>query len=569
MALTSLPHGVSAVQKSPDPRAAVNLDNEVLAIVGSAPIFTATSPTIGLTLVRSGSDFREKFGERSDDYDLSVFNAIVRDYGVGPYFAINVFDPETHTGTFARADSFSESLSIRLGSVVNGSSILVSEAVVTTPTDQTFSETDGVFSYDTGESAIANVIIAQDGTTFEEGRDYTVEGGVITLVGDRIDGNSQVSVGFTAAGTALILDTDYEIEEIPLENEDGESYLSISGYSYSDWLITGIGTTGAGDSVFITYTAAAPRFVPNSAILGGQQKLKEAQGEYGFNPTHITSQKSEDPTIVNALEILATELSCQYHVTIPKHSTVSEAIAGRANTDGRVKNALTDSPAALLYSEWIRYPDSTGNSYIFVPQHWHGMAARWDVTRRRGFWWSISSRTLVNGLGVLSKRILSREDPTADNQQLIAVGYITTYSEFGRGVIFDGNFNAAHPTLDTGLQFAAISNARATVLRIVKTKSIESLDKPLTRASATALKREISEYLEDLADENRNRGQAIGGGEVDIDILQIDDAMGQQLGILPGTDGDRRQGQITVFLEVVYLSPINVIVISDQLTTTV
>lgn len=569
MALTSLPHGVTTVQQPPDPRAVVNLDNEVLAIVGSAPIFTASDPLIGMTLVTSGSDFREKFGERSDDYDLSVFNAVMRDYGVGPYFAVNVFNPETHTGTIALADNFSESLSIRLEGVVNGSEIVVSQADVTAPADQSFTESDGVFSYDTGETAIADVLISQDGTTFEEGRDYTVEGGVITLVGDRVDGGEDVSVGFTSAGDALALDTDYELDEIPLENADGETYQSLSGYSYSDWLITGIGTTGAGDAVFITYTAGDPKFIPNNAILEGQQKLKEAQGEYGFNPTHITSQKFDDPIIVNALEILATDLSCQYHVTIPKHSTVAEAIAGRADTDGRVKNALTDSPSALLYSEWIRYRDSTGNGSMFVPAHWHGMAARWDVTRRRGFWWSISSRTLINGLGVLSKRILSREDETADNQQLISVGYITTYSEFGRGVIFDGNFNAAHPTVDSGLQFAAIFNSRSTVLRAVKTKSLESLDKPLTRASATALKREVSEYLAELSDENRNRGQALGGGTVEIDILQVDDALGQQLGILPGTDGERRQAQITVFLEVGYLSPINVIVISDQLTTTV
>lgn len=568
--ITSLPHGVTTVSQAPEPTGVVNLDNEILAIVGSAPIHLATEPLIGLALIKSRTEFKSLFGDRNDNYDLSVFDSILRDYGVGPYFAVNVFDPDTHTGTVALSTSFSEAISIRLENVVNGSNIVVSTVTVTAPASQTMTETDGVFSYDTGESAIDAVIVSQDGETFELGRDYTVDAGIITLVGDRIDGESPVDIGFTAADIPLTLDTDYEVEEIQVENQDGETYSSLSGYGYSDWLITGIGTTGAGDDVFITYTAASPEYVPNSAILAGLDQIKETQGTYGFTPTHLTSQKFDDPIVINAVEILADKLSCQYHATIPKHATVEEAIAGRTGTDGRVKNAVTNSSNALLYSEWLRYPDASGNGFIFVPQHWHGMAARWAVSRRRGFWWSISSYPMVNGLGILTKRILSREDETADNQRLIAAGYITTYSEFGPGIVFDGNFNAAHPSRTDGLHFAAVANARATVLRSVKSATLRSLDTPSNRASATSLKREISEYLEDLSDENRNRGQALGGGSVEIDILQISDTLNQQLGILPNPSGsDRRQGEVKVFLSVTYLAPTNVVVISDTVSASV
>lgn len=568
--VSSLPHGVVVTLDPPSGSSVINLDNEVLAFVGAAPIFTATSPSSDeLKLIRSSANFAELFGERDDRYSLSVIQSILNDYGVVNYLAVNVFDPESHTGTKKIAATLGDDLTVRLDGVVSGDDIVVSAVDITPPAGQTFTESSGGYTYDTTETLITDVVLIQDGVSFEEGRDFTVDGGIITLVGDRIDGGESIDVGFKSAGAELTLNTDYEISESPLENSAGETYESISGYSYSDWILTGIGGTDAGDEWFISYTAAAPEFVPTLSITKGIEKLKLAQSEFGFVPTHITADRFTEEIVSNALEIMANDLRCQYHITIPEWSSVDEALAGRGGTDGRVKNAFTDDPNALLYSEWVRYPNASQTGSLYTPQHWHGMAARAVRTARRGFWWSISSSPLVNALGIQSNRTMSREDASADNQSLIGAGYTTLYSEFGRGLMFDGNYNAAFPTVVSGIQFAAVNNARQTVIRSALNFTQTALDKPLTRASSLVLKRSISEYIENLSDENRNAGQALAGGTVDVDILQLDQSQGQQLGILEGTSDDQRQGRITVFLEVNYLSPINVVTISDNVTTSI
>ncbi|MBP0006225.1 MAG: hypothetical protein J7642_21325 [Cyanobacteria bacterium SBC] len=563
MVRSTFPHGVTIREAQPQPQSVITLDEEKLVYVGSAPIHLLDDPSEAsmqeLKQVRSLTDVNRHFGPRALGYSIPDFYWVCLQYGCKEAYFVNIFDPATHTGSKAQVLTFDGNDRIDLGNLLEYSSIVLTDVTTVEPATQSW--TDG--AYDTGESAIANVIVqSADGNTTYTEEDYIVDGGVIAVTSwGAIDPNADTLIGYDRAGTTThTITTDYTLTETTPTNPNTDSAY-ITSYTYNHVVIDGV-TLTSGDKVFITYTHAHPKFLSNADAIGtvagdgtrtGLQLLKEMRATFGFEPTHISADRFTEAAVVNALESLANDLRAQYHVTIPRNTTVSDAIAGRADDQGKVKNAFTSDPRANLYVDWVEVPDPTdAGGMILQPLHWHGMAQRYRTTRKLGFWWSISSQAIEGIQGIEVKRTMSREDPTADNQTLSEDGsYITIFYDYGLGYVFDGNHNAAHPSQTNGSQFAAVQNARDVILRSLKRSAQTAIDKPLQRTSALSLERRFNSYFAEMSNPDRAQGQAIGTSTASIDIPD-------------NTASEQRLGRLYVLLQIAYLTPINTIVLIEE-----
>ena len=560
--VSSFPHGVTIRQAPANPQAVITLDSERLFFVGTAPVMKADPASVSinqLQQVRSLNEANTKFGTRTHGYSIPEFYWVISQYNAREAYFVNVFDPERHTGTTHQVVEFDATDAITLGDLLefNASSLVVSDAVQVGPSVESWVSSE----IDTGESAISQVKITDTAGTviYEEGRDYTVTGGVITATSfGRIDTNSDASVSYVhAAAVPLVLDTNYSLSlTAATDPETGDPYPT--SYSYGAVELTGL-TKSEGDMVFISYTSADPKFVTASDIIGndtsfgktGLQLVSAMRGAFGFDATHITADLHTESTVAAELETLANRFRAQYHVTIPRRATVSEALEGRAGTDGYVKNAFTQDPRAVLYADYIA-AELQGQA-VYHPLHWHGMGARVITTRERGFWWSISSYPLQSALGVEMSRTLSRTDLTADNQQLSEVGsYVTVYREFGSGFMLDGNHNASYPTMVDGTQFHAVQNARDTILRSLARSAQSALDKPLSRVVAESLEGRFNTYLTSISNPDRAQGPAIG------------QASSASIDIPDNTVAEQRLGRLYVLCQIAYFTPINTIILIED-----
>jgi phage tail sheath protein FI len=563
------PHGVVVQQAQPTQLLAL-LADEKIGFIGCAPVHKAIVPSIGeLKYTRSTVDVATWFGDRTNiDYDLPEFWETLTQYGVSEAFFINVFDPDIHAGTGITSATLDSTLLVDLGELVEYSAIVVSDAATTTPESQAWVDD----TIDTTETMIANVIVTtEDGnTTYREGWDYTVLDGIITAIdGGGIDTANPALVGYTTADvTPLILDTDYTVTTTNVLDPNGSPYPST--YNFKNVIITLL-TANDGDRLFISYTHSHPTFVTDNEIVGtvtgdgdasGLELFKRVRAEQGFDLTQVTATRTTSVEIAQALEALAKNLRCQAHINLTQFASVADAIAGRSESTGRVKNAFTVADEVILYSDWVKTIAIDGGEQI-EPLCWHGIAIRHQTTRNYNFGRSISSRSLAGVLAPLKLRTLSRENIEADNQVLTEKGsYVTIFYEFASGYLLDGNYNASHPSVNDGSQFSCVRNARDTVLRSIVKFATANLDQPLTQVLALSIEGGVRTFIESLTNPNRATG---------VVLAQPTTGTTPKYATIDIPENDmtaRAAGTLYLKLEIPYLTPLNTIILIETISIT-
>lgn len=564
-------HGVE-IRQQQGSRLIVTLDGEKLGFVGTAPIHKADPAKASidrLEYILSEADLKAAFGHRMRGYSIPEVWNVAKGYGVGELFFVNVFDPATHTGTSAQHHTIDSGVA-DLGELLEHSAI---EVYASEPVPgATWNWLDGAI--DTGETHLADVVVmnAAQTVTYREGADYTIDGGTISVTGNgAIDTGEDAWLAYARpTGAAKVLGTDYAIADTDgIDPDTGEPFAG--GYSVKAVSLSSI-TIAEGESIFVIYQHADPKFVPDSAFVGGMSIHDEPSGlehfrfvrsQQGFDVTQLFSERSESPAIASALEAMANKLRCRCHINISQYATTSNAIAGRANNTGLVGNAFTQDDVVSLYTEHFFMPFPDGGS-ILVPQAWHGAIARYAATRDYNFGRSISSLPIEGVIVPFATRSLSRSDTSADNQRLSEQGsFVTAYREFGSGWVFDGSKNAAFPTVNDGSHFGCVRNQRDTVLRSAERFVNGHLDQPLTQVLALSLASKIDAWIESLTNPNRAGGQVLAApaaGQEKIVYCTID---------VPENDGTARaQGILWMLLNVPYLTPFNTCIIAEKFSFT-
>jgi phage tail sheath protein FI len=552
--------GVTIQATQPQP-VVVSEEGEKIGFVGTAPVHKLPSGDASieeLKQVKSEADLASNFGEWERGFSIPEFYRILQFYSVKEAYIVNIFNPDTHTGTTQGAYTLDDNAEVTFNKVISGTNIAVEGVTSTSETTITWSSSQ----YDTGNPYIDNVVLQDTGktTTYIEGKDYTISGGVITATsyGD-IDTNNDALLSYDAPdGVALTAGTDYTVTREDVIDPDTDSPYN-TPYTYENITLS-FSSLSAGAKAWIAYDHASPKFVTASDIVGavandgtrtGMELLDENLSFFGFELTQLAADLDTESAVVTALETKANDLRAQAHVTAKPMAFTDELVAGRSSSSGvYVDNVFTSDPRVILYADHI-YNQAPDNNTILQPLGWHGIAARKRRTDRLGFWWSYSSSPIEGITRPEILRTISRNDASADNNTLVDAGYVTIFRRFGSGYQFDGNYNASHPEVSDGTQFQAVQNARDTILRTLQRFAENYLDKPLTRVQTTSLTGETSDYLDNLANPERATGQAIAEGSATADIPENDESA-------------RAQGILYVLVRIGYLTPINSIVLIEE-----
>ncbi|MEM7346317.1 MAG: phage tail sheath subtilisin-like domain-containing protein [Chloroflexota bacterium] len=424
--VTAFLHGVVTQFNDTVPRPVTTVPSDVIAIVGSAPIYqlTAENQLIN-TPQRSESpvDDAAKAGVKTPGFTIPYALDAIRDNQGGTVEIINVFDPATHKITAAAVEfTFGTDDTIQLKRVTGAAPSQVPTTVNAGGLTGTFTVTD--------QGAT---------TTYALTTDYTYDPitGIITRVGTgSITAGETVEVTFDYADPSLV------------------TPANVIG------AVTGGGSTFTGLSVLDTI-----------------YNLR------GYKPKIIICPGfSDDDGVAAEMIAKAVSLGAYCLLDAAVGATRDEAISGRAGT-APVTNFDSSQRQAILC-----YPHVYDSENILQPlsQYAAGVIARTD--QEYGYWWSPSNKEILGITGIeltLTSDPVSPEG--TDVNALNAAGIVTVSQWFGSGYRLWGNRSALYPSDTTPLNFIAVGRTFDIFSESLARAAVPFVDRPINNALIDAV----------------------------------------------------------------------------------
>ena len=424
--VTSFRHGVVTQYNDTIPRPVTVVPSDVIAIVGSAPIYRlAAENQLVNQAQRSESpvDDAVMAGPKRDGFTIPYALDAIRDNNGGTVEIINVFDPATHKTTADAVEfTFGSDDKIQLKRVTG-------TAPSQTPITVNAEGLTGTFTV-TNQGATVTYTLTTDYT-------YDAVDGVIT----------RVDSGAIAAAETVEVTYDYADPSLVV------AAAVIGG-------VTGGGSTFAG-----------------LAVLDTIYNLR------GYKPKLIICPGFSDDDGV-AAEMVAKGVSLGAYVLLdaPFGSTRDNAIAGRSGTAPVTNFDTSQRQAILCYPHVL---DSEDNPQP-LSQYAAGVIARTD--KERGYWWSPSNKEILGITGIELDLTADPVSPVGtDVNALNAAGIVTVAKWFGAGFRLWGNRSALFPSDTSPLNFIAVGRTFDIFSESLARAAVPFVDRPINNALIDAV----------------------------------------------------------------------------------
>ncbi|MGD1952055.1 MAG: phage tail sheath family protein [Leptolyngbyaceae cyanobacterium] len=424
--VTAFRHGVVTQFTDNIPRPVTVVPSDVVAIVGSAPIYRLDADNQLINRAQrseSPVDDAVKAGPKRDGFTIPYALDAIRDNNGGTVEIINVFDPATHKTTADAIEfTFSSDDTIQLKRVTGSAPSQTPTAVNAEGLTGTFTVTD--------QGAT---------TTYDLTTDYTYDAinGIITRVeSGAITVGETVEVTYDYADPSLVTPADV-----------------IGG-------VTGGGSTFAGLSVLDTI-----------------YNLR------GYKPKIIICPGfSDDDGIAAEMIAKAVSLGAYCLLDAPFGATRDDAIAGRSGTAPVVNFDTSQRQVILCYPHVL---DSAGDPQP-LSQYAAGVIARTD--KERGYWWSPSNKEILGITGIELDLTADPVSPDGtDVNALNAAGIVTVAQWFGSVYRLWGNRSALFPSDTSPLNFIAVGRTFDIFSESLARASVPFVDRPINNALIDAV----------------------------------------------------------------------------------
>lgn len=510
-------HGLRTSEKREGLRPVQPIRTAVIGMIGTADP-RSFDETLGeftvnkLQLVNSPSEVAIYAGANIEGATLPKMLDAWADHGAGVVFMVNIFDPTIHlvnklyeTTFSTTGDTIDEAA---LGYLLNPTNYVVYEATTITNEAVTFT-TDTVALAGTGYVLEGSVVVTNVAGTkaykedYDYVIDYTVTPGTITRTEwGAIAASGNVRVSYEHTGATYATPTDYTIDSTDPTN--------------IRLIRIGTGTISAGERVFVRVNVSDVSAVQPSDYVGtieadgtktGLQLFLDCYPRFGFSPVFLIAGESYETAVAAEMEIMANKLRGFAIVDALPQAKVDDAINGRANVDGFVKNFFSSSNRRIGLYPQLKVLDTVTNQERLEPYSWR-FAARWcKVINQNGYWFSPSNKDISGITGIEFPLNMSATDSSADNQLLNEVGITTFFANFGSGYLTWGNRSFQWPTDSFPDNFMSVRLVADVIHKSLERACLVFVDQPISLAVIDSIKETANSFFKTL----KNEGALIDG----------------------------------------------------------
>ena len=471
-------HGVEVIEVPNGPVSVTVVKSAVIGLVGAAPVWAVTSPTVAASLnaptLVSSALGAAAFGPLVRGYSIPYALAAIQAQGAGQVIVVNVFDPTRHfTAIAATAFTFNAQGAINLGHMG------VSSVVVTS---------------------------SPAGTTYAAGTDYTVDAvnGAITMVpsasGGHISAGASVLIGFNYADPSKVADADVI------------GAITSGVYTGMQAFQTTYGTLGFFPKILIAPGYSQDATVA-TALTGMATKVRAIALIDSPPATSATAAITNRGVVGNGFATSSSRAVLCY----PQETFLDTGIVPTGvtlNPSGIPLPSEFNANAVAPYSQWVA-----------------GAIAAKDLAQ--GYWWSPSNTEIDGLLGPDVQLYASILDVSSDVNNLNAAGIVTVFNAFGTGLRVWGNRSAAFPTSTTPDNFISVRRTMDVIEESVELAMLQFIDQPISNALIDAILASANAFIRSLIQRGalvagaasfnpaENPSAQIAGGQLvfDIDVM--------------------------------------------------